>query len=142
MALTHTGGVKKAATDAATALFALKNQTAAPNGVKLKLYTGAGATGTLLVTLEFSGTGNAGANGFGAADGTSGIATAVSIANGTVVAGGTAIAFKIDNLDNAHTLIGTVGETGGGEDILLNNNVLVVDQIVQITSMTYRAVPA
>lgn len=130
MSLTHTGGVKAAATDAATGLFA---NGVADNDVWLDIMTSADV---VLCTLSFSGTGD----GFGAANGTTGVATAVSIDNGTCIATGTAAKFKIYNDTNAHTCSGSVGTSGA--DIILNNVSLVSGQIVQITSMTYAALPA
>lgn len=135
MALTHSNALKAAATDAVTALVAIKG--GGDDNVHLDILT---SGDVLLVTLDFDGTDSGGVNGFGAANGTTGIATAVTINNGTVVANGTAAKFVIYNDTNAHEIEGTVGTSGA--DINLNNVSLVIDQIVQITSLTYRALPA
>lgn len=82
-----------------------------------------------LVKCNFTGT-----TAFG--DASSGVATANTIADGTVSVAGTATIFRLCDQDDATILDGTVSESGGGGDLIMSETTLAVNDTVQVTNLT------
>jgi hypothetical protein len=137
MALTHHQTALEDSTDAVAALV---NAFVSPF---LLLLDAAIPNGNVLCALAMN------ATPFGAAN-ASGVATANAIANGVCTA---AAGVGVDTTHwaivdgstapdgNAMYIQGTIGEAADGADIEINNKTLIEDQIVQVTSFTYAALP-
>lgn len=106
------------------------NAGANPGG--LRLWTGAGATGTEIVNFDFN------ATAFGVSS--TGVITLAGVPiTGTAGAAGTAISFDIvaDLIGTPVVLLdGLVGSPAGG-DLNMPNNIIANAQDVDLTSLTY-----
>ena len=130
MAVTHSGSAKAAATDAVTALLG--------TSAKLTFRTAGtiGAPGTVVATLPLTTP-----NPFGAANGTTGIATAAAITSDTNAAGGTVATAALQT--SGGTLIIHCAVAASASDINMSNGLTVAAaDTVTCTSLTYQAIPS
>lgn len=128
MAVTHPNPVRQAVADLVVDRLDLGSTNVAG---QLEIQTSGGAE---VATLALSNPA------FGAAS-ASGVATANAISDDADATGGTAAQFVLQDRDETDTIEGSVGGTGSGADIELSNTVIPANARVQITALSYTAMP-